>query len=168
MAWLRKAILRSAGVIALHDEEAAFASETRLLTGLPPALSGHDPVALATSFKAVLLEGIEVVFIVVAVGSRQGHLASAAKGAAIAALLVLLLALVLRRPLSLVPENLLKFGVGVLISAFGLFWLGEGFGIDWPGGDLFILAIAGILLAAALILVAAARRSSASLIGARA
>jgi uncharacterized membrane protein len=161
MAWLRKAILRAAGVIALHDEELAFASETKLLSGLPPALSRLDAVAVATSFKAVLLEGIEVVFIVVAVGVRQGRLGSAASGAALAAAIVLVLALVLRRPLSLVPENLLKFGVGVLISAFGLFWLGEGFGIAWPGADLFILVLAAGLLAVAVILVGLARLAAA-------
>ena len=164
MAWLRKAILRAAGVIAVHDETAAFASETSALRKLPPAFSGHDPVALVTSFKAVLLEGIEVVFIVVAVGARPGALAPAAEGAALAALLVLALALILRRPLSLVPENTLKFGVGILISAFGLFWLGEGLGVDWPGGDLFILALAVFVLADALALVAVARRSAALLV----
>jgi uncharacterized membrane protein len=157
MAWLRKAILRAAGVIPIHDEEAAFASETSLLRSLPPALSGHDPVAVATSFKAVLLEGIEVVFIVIAVGARPGALSPAAAGAGLAAAAVLALAFILRRPLSLVPENMLKFGVGVLISAFGLFWLGEGFGVRWPAGDLFILAIAACLLAVALSLVALAR-----------
>jgi uncharacterized membrane protein len=166
MAWLRKAILRAAGVIALHDEEAAFASETRLLGNLPPSLSGHDAVAVATSFKAVLLEGIEVVFIVVAVGARPGALAPAAEGAALAALLVVALAFALRRPLSVVPENVLKFGVGVLISAFGTFWLGEGYGVDWPLGDVFILIIAAVVLAASLVLVALARRAAASFVGA--
>jgi len=165
MAWLRKAILRAAGVIALHDEAAAFASETQLLRNLPPALSGHDAVAVATSFKSVLLEGIEVVFIVVAVGARPGALVPAAVGAGIAALLVLGLAIILRRPLSLVPENTLKFGVGVLISAFGLFWLGEGFEAAWPGGDLFILVIAALLLAVALALVGLARRVQAQAFG---
>jgi uncharacterized membrane protein len=160
MAWLRKAILRASGVIALHDEEAAYASETKLLRNLPPALSGHDPVAVATAFKAVLLEGIEVVFIVIAVGARPGALAPAAAGAGLAALLVVALAFMLRHPLSLVPENTLKFGVGVLISAFGLFWLGEGFAVDWPLGDLFILVIAAFLLAAALALVGLARRAA--------
>ncbi|MFI5011263.1 MAG: COG4280 domain-containing protein, partial [Hyphomicrobiales bacterium] len=164
MAWLRKAILRAAGIIAFHDEEAAFASETRLLRGLPPTLSALDAVAVAASFKSVLLEGVEVVFIVVAVGVRQGHLASAAQGAALAAALVLALALVVRHPLSLVPENLLKFGVGVLISAFGLFWLGEGLGVAWPGGDLFIPAIAAALLASALFLVVLARWAATPLI----
>jgi uncharacterized membrane protein len=159
MAWLRKAILRSAGIIPIHDEDAAFASETSLLRNLPPALSGHDPIAVATSFKAVLLEGIEVVFIVIAVGARPGALAPAAAGAGVAALLVVALALILRHPLSLVPENMLKFGVGILISAFGLFWLGEGFGADWPGGDLFIPAIAACLLVVALALVGLARRT---------
>jgi uncharacterized membrane protein len=159
MAWLRKAILRAAGIIAIHDEAAAFASETRLLRSLPPALSGHDPVAVATSFKAVLLEGIEVVFIVIAVGARPGALVPAAAGAGLAALLVVALAFALRKPMSLVPENMLKFGVGVLISAFGLFWLGEGFAVAWPGGDLFILAIAAMLLAVALALVVLARRA---------
>jgi uncharacterized membrane protein len=159
MAWLRKAILRAAGAIPIHDEEAAFASETSVLRNLPPALSGYDAIAVATSFKAVLLEGIEVVFIVIAVGARPGALAPAAEGAGLAALLVVALAFIMRRPLSLVPENMLKFGVGVLISAFGLFWLGEGFGVAWPGEDLFIPVIAACLLVVALVLVGLARRA---------
>ncbi len=162
MAWLRKAILRASGVVALHDEESAFASQTQLLRNLPPSLSGYDGVAVATSFKSVLLEGIEVVFIVVAVGARPGALGPASAGAALAALLVVALAFVLRRPLSLVPENMLKFGVGVLISAFGLFWLGEGFAVPWPGDDLFILVIAAVLLAFSLGLVVLARRAAAT------
>ena len=150
MRWLRKAILRSAGVIPLHDEEAVFASETRSLRQSGPvAVSAWDATAVAASFKIVMLEGIEVVFIVVAIGATSGSLAPPAIGAGIALVAVVLLGVVLHRPLAVIPENALKFAVGVLLCAFGTFWTGEGIGIAWPGEDWSILAlIAGFLVAA--------------------
>ena len=152
MRWLRKAILRSAGVIPLHDEEAVFASETRSLRQSGPvAVSAWDATAVAASFKIVMLEGIEVVFIVVAIGATSGSLAPPAIGAGIALVAVVLLGVVLHRPLAVIPENALKFAVGVLLCAFGTFWTGEGIGIAWPGEDWSILAlIAGFLVAAGL------------------
>jgi uncharacterized membrane protein len=151
MRWLRKAILRAAGHIPLHDEAAAFAAETAALrrAGRAGAL-GLDPVAVATTFKAVVLEGIEVVFIVIAVGAAGGTLLPAAFAAGLAGLLVIALGLALHRPLARIPENLLKFAVGILISAFGVFWLGEGFGFGWPGEDAAIPVLAAILLLAAI------------------
>jgi Ca2+/H+ antiporter, TMEM165/GDT1 family len=150
MRWLRKAILRSAGVIPLHDEEAVFANETRSLRQSGPvAVAAWDATAIAGSFKIVMLEGIEVVFIVVAIGATSGSLAPPAIGAGIALVAVILLGVILHRPLEVIPENALKFAVGVLLCAFGTFWTGEGIGIAWPGEDWSILAlIAGFLVAA--------------------
>jgi uncharacterized membrane protein len=150
MRWLRKAILRSAGAIPLHDEEAVFANETKLLRQFGPiAVSGWDAAAITASFKIVMLEGIEVVFIVVAIGATTGSLAPPAVGAIIALVTVILLGLVLHRPLALVPENALKFAVGVLLCAFGTFWTGEGIGIAWPAEDWSILGLIVGFLAAA-------------------
>jgi Ca2+/H+ antiporter, TMEM165/GDT1 family len=150
MRWLRKAILRSAGIIPLHDEETVFANETKLLGQLRPvSISGWDAVAITASFKIVMLEGIEVVFIVVAIGATSGSLAPPAVGAGVALGAIILLGFVLRRPLALIPENAIKFAVGVLLCAFGTFWTGEGIGIAWPAEDWSILAlIAGFLIAA--------------------
>jgi uncharacterized membrane protein len=147
MRWLRKAILRAAGIIPLHDEAAAFNSETaQLRVAGPAAMLMLDPIAVATTFKAVVLEGIEVVFIVIAVGATGNMLVPASIGAAVAGFLVVTLGLILHRPLARVPENALKFVVGVLISAFGIFWVGEGLGFDWPGKDIAIIVLAAVLL----------------------
>ena len=148
MRWLRKAILRAAGIIPLHDEAMAFAAETAEMRAAGPiATLRLDPIAVVTTFKAVVLEGIEVAFIVIAVGAASHTLLEASFGAAVAGLLVIALGIVLHRPLARVPENALKFAVGVLISAFGCFWIGEGLGFAWPGEDLAILAmIAGFLV----------------------
>ena len=148
MRWLRKAILRAAGIIPLHDEAMAFAAETAEMRAAGPiATLRLDPIAVVTTFKAVVLEGIEVAFIVIAVGAAGHTLLAASFGAAVAGLLVIGLGIVLHRPLARVPENALKFAVGVLISAFGCFWIGEGLGFAWPGEDLAILAmIAGFLV----------------------
>jgi uncharacterized membrane protein len=163
LRWLRKAILRSAGVIPLHDEEAAFASETASLRRLGGLTHGWDRVAVATSFKIVMLEGIEVVFIVVAVGAAGRELlVPASIGALGALLLVVVLGLVLHRPIASIPENALKFAVGVLLAAFGTFWVGEGIGVEWPGADWAILALVGGFLAAALIAVPLCRTRAAA------
>jgi uncharacterized membrane protein len=144
MRWLRKAILRASGIIALHDEAEAFARETDQLKR-QAAERRADWIAGIAAFKAVLLEGIEVVFIVIAVGAGRGMLGYAALGAAIACLLVLIVGFVVHKPLSQVPENTLKFVVGLLLTAFGVFWVGEGLGADWPGADLSLIAILAIL-----------------------
>ena len=151
LRWLRKAILRSAGIIPLHDEAAAFAKETAAMQRLAGG-GGWDRVAFAASFQITMLEGAEVVFIVIAIGAGgAGLLIPASLGALAALLLVILLGLLVHKPLANVPENSLKFVVGVLLSAFGTFWLGEAIGLAWPGADWSILALSvGFMLAAAL------------------
>lgn len=162
MRWLRKAILRAAGIIPLHDEAAAFASETAELRAAGPVASFIlDPIAVLTTFKAVVLEGVEVVFIVIAVGAAGDLLVPASIGAAVAGILVIILGLTLHRPLARVPENALKFAVGVLISAFGIFWIGEGLGLHWPGNDFAIVGMVALLLITALGAVRLVRNPSA-------
>jgi len=154
LRWLRKAILRAAGIIGLHDEERAFARETDQLR--EEALrkeSRLDWLAGITACKAVVIEGVEVVFIVIAVGAGHGLLVPASLGAAAACALVLAAGAVVRQPLTRVPENTLKFCVGVMLSAFGVFWFGEGLGIAWPGADLAIPGFMLLFLAVALVLV---------------
>jgi uncharacterized membrane protein len=146
MRWLRKAILRYAGSIALHDENAKFARETQQMRSLAPREGDTwDPIAIVTTFKAVILEGIEVVVIVLGVGAVGGMLVPASIGALAACVLVTIAGAMLHRPLSRVPENALKFTVGILISAFGMFWFGEGIGIIWPYHDAAIIGLAALL-----------------------
>lgn len=149
LGWLRKASLRAGGVIALRDEAALFARAAWEMaqSSTQPSRSEQWIGGIAV-FKAVLLEGLEVAFIVVAVGAGQGLLGAAAIGAAAACVVVLAVGVALRQPLARVPENTLKFGVGVMLSAFGVFWTGEGLGIAWPGGDLALLALALLFLLA--------------------
>ena len=159
MRWLRKAILRSAGVIPLHDEAMAFAAETAELREQARRHEARlDWLAALASFKAVLLEGLEVVFIVIAVSAGRGLLVPASAGALAACLLVASVGFVVHRPLARVPENTLKFAVGVMLSAFGIFWTGEGLGVAWPGADLAIVAFAPLFLAVGLAAVVLARR----------
>jgi uncharacterized membrane protein len=147
MRWLRKAILRAAGYISLHDEAAAFASETAELQEQARRHEQRlDWLAGLASFKAVLLEGLEVVFIVIAVSAGRGSLVPVSAAAFAACALVALAGLVVHRPLARVPENTLKFTVGVLLSAFGLFWTGEGLSVAWPGDDLAILGFIALFL----------------------
>jgi uncharacterized membrane protein len=157
--WLRKAALRAAGILPLHDEDAVFASETTAL-GEEAARrkTSLDWVAGLAAFKAVLLEGLEVVFIVIAVGAGRGLLWPAGLGALAACALVLAVGAIVHRPLSRVPENTLKFGVGVMLSAFGVFWTGEGLGVDWPGQDLALLVFAVLFLGTGLLAAGLARR----------
>ena len=155
MRWLRKAILRAAGVIPLHDEAAAFAAGT---AELREHRSRLDWLAGLASFKAVLLEGLEVVFIVIAVGAGRGLFLPASAGALGACGLVAIAGFILHRPLARVPENALKFAVGVMLSAFGVFWTGEGLGVAWPGADLAIVGFAGLFLLVAALATVAVRR----------
>jgi len=161
LRWLRKAILRAAGIIALHDEATAFAQETAHLSDADRRKDAHlDWIAGLTAFKAVVLEGVEVVFIVVAVGAGRDLLWPASLGALAACVLVLVIGLIVHRPLARVPENTLKFGVGIMLSAFGVFWTGEGLGVEWPGHDAAILVFAAIFLAVGVFGVSLARRNA--------
>lgn len=161
MRWLRKAVLRAAGFIPLHDEEKAFYEEATVLEDVARRQRARaDWIAALAAFKAVLLEGIEVVFIVIAVGAGRNLLVPASVGALAACALVLAIGVVVHQPLSRVPENTLKFGVGVMLSSFGVFWVGEGLGLKWPGSDAAILGFALVFLALALGLVARRRRTA--------
>jgi Ca2+/H+ antiporter, TMEM165/GDT1 family len=134
LRWLRKAILRAAGLIPLHDEQAAFAKSTAAMGGGRGGSSGWDKLAFVAAFNITMLEGTEVIFIVIALGAGgTGLLLPASLGAVAALLVIVALGFALHRPLARVPENTLKFVVGVLLSAFGTFWVGEGAGLAWPG-----------------------------------
>ena len=160
MRWLRKAILRAAGIIPLHDEAIAYATETAQLREQERQHKARlDWLAALASLKAVVLEGLEVVFIVIAVGAGRGLMIPASIGAIAACVLVAGIGLAVHHPLARVPENTLKFAVGVMLSAFGVFWIGEGLGVPWPGEDVAIIAFAALFLLVALVAVALARRS---------
>jgi len=150
MRWLRKAILRAAGAIPLHDEELAFATGTAALREQAHHGARLDWLAGLAAYKAMLLEGLEVVFVVIAVGAGRGLILPASIGALAACALVAAVGFAVRRPLARVPENTLKFAVGVMLSAFGVFWTGEGLGVPWPGEDLAIPGFAALFLIAAL------------------
>jgi uncharacterized membrane protein len=164
MRWLRKAMLRSAGVIELRDEAAIYQDEVDALSGdssVKPRTT-WDPIAIVTAFKAVTLEGVEVIVIVIALGAVQGLLIPASLGALAACLLVVAAGLALHRPLARVPENSLKFVVGILMSAFGLFWFGEGIGLQWPYADAAILGLMAMLAIASWLGVRVASRTKAA------
>jgi uncharacterized membrane protein len=147
LSWLRKAVLRRAGMKAQRDEAAIYSQQIdQMRSNLHAGFDdGLDLLAMSAAFKAVVIEGVEVVFIVVTVGHMAGALVPAALGAMAAAMVVVALGIAIHRPLARVPENALKFSVGVVIVSFGIFWLGEGLGLAWPGGDLAIAAlIAGV------------------------
>lgn len=145
--WWRKALLRYSGLKALHDEEATFAQEREAaLQYGRETRAGLDWYAFTLCFKGVLLEGLEVAFIVVTFGATSRAFGPAALGALAALVLVLLAGLTLHRPLSQVPENTLKFAVGIMLSAFGTFWAAEGAGAHWPGSDAAILGLVAVYL----------------------
>ena len=159
LQWLRKAILRSSGYKALHDESAAFAAEREQAASASPAApKGMDWYSFTIAFKGVLLEGLEVVFIVITFGATQGRLPLAAAAAVAAVVVVVAVGLVVRGPLERVPENTIKFAVGLLLTSFGIFWGGEGAGVEWPGSDLAILGILAFLSLVSALLVWQLRR----------
>jgi len=159
MQWLRKAILRSSGHKAMHDEDEAFRRErTEAAAAGREEKAGLDWYAFTVSFKGVLLEGLEVVFIVISFGSAQGRLGLAAAGAAAAVVLVTVAGVLIRGPLERVPENTIKFAVGLLLTSFGCFWGAEGAGVDWPGDELSLLAVLGFLGLLSFVLVRVLRR----------
>ena len=153
LQWLRKAILRAVGSKAHRDEELVFRQEVEQLGGLPADQRAIDPGAFVVSFKGVFLEGIEVVFVVLAFGAGSGRVGLSSAGALLALVLVGLAGLVVRGPLGRVPENTIKLAVGVVLAAFGTFWTLEGLGYAWPLGEgaIPLLVLAYGLCAAILI-----------------
>ncbi len=163
LQWLRKAILRAGGFKALHDEEVIFAEEVASLRAAGVERSGIDPFGFTVSFKGVLLEGLEVAFIVVTFGSNQHNVPLAVIAAVAAGIVVVVAGAAANAPLSRVPENTLKYAVGVMLTSFGIFWGVEGAGASWPGGDAAIPAIIALVLATSIALSAALRRKHARL-----
>jgi uncharacterized membrane protein len=153
MQWLRKAILRAAGYLPLHDEDAIFAREVAESRAADGTQSSHDWYAFTLAFKGVFLEGLEVAFIVITFGAAHGNYPLMIASALAALVAVGAVGVVVHRPLSRVPENTLKFGVGLMLTTFGTFWGAEGVGASWPGGDLAILALLAIYTAAAFLIV---------------
>jgi uncharacterized membrane protein len=141
LQWLRKAVLRYAGLKALRDEDKEFASETDAARAAASVGTGFDPYSFTIAFKGVLLEGLEVVFIVLTFGASQHNIGLAAAAAAVAVALVVLAGILVRAPLARVPENTMKFFVGVMLTSFGIFWGTEGAGASWPGGDAALLVL---------------------------
>jgi uncharacterized membrane protein len=154
LQWLTKAILRSAGARASRNEVANYGRELAALTAEPPVPgNGLDWISFTVAFKGVLLEGLEVAFIVVTFGAAGGQLVPALIGAGLAGLGVLGVGAAVRRPISRLPENQLKFGVGLMLVSFGTFWAGEGIGIAWPADDVSIVLLLTGYLAVALLAV---------------
>ncbi len=163
LQWLRKAILRAAGLKAIHDELGNFAAETERARSASAGggRASLDGYAFTVSLKAVLLEGLEVVFIVLTFGANQHRVALAAVAAGVAVVLVVAVGFAVRAPLARVPENSMKFAVGVMLTSFGAFWSAEGAGARWPGGDAALLVIIPVLALASLAMVATLRRAPA-------
>jgi uncharacterized membrane protein len=137
LQWLRKAVLRASGLKARHDEDAIYAEQVAGLSESPPAV-GRDATAFAVAFKGVFLEGLEVVVIVITLGSTSHRLGLAALAAAVAVVVVAAVGVVVHRQLSGVPENAMKMGVGLMLVSFGTFWSAEGVHVSWPGNDLAV------------------------------
>jgi uncharacterized membrane protein len=159
LQWLRKAILRASGFKALHDEEAAFAEELEQARAAGhEERAGLDWYAFTLCFKATLLEGLEVAFIVLTFGASQGSIPLAALGAGAAVIVTASIGAAVRAPLARVPENTIKFLVGVMLTTFGIFWATEGAGAKWPGGDISLLAVLAFVTLGSVGLVALLRR----------
>ncbi|HKH87791.1 MAG TPA: hypothetical protein VKA05_03170 [Acidimicrobiales bacterium] len=166
--WLRKAVLRASGHKALHDEDAIYARTVEDLSGGGATAARaaaqswrhgrRDATGFTVAFKGVFLEGMEVVLIVITLGTSSGHLALAAAAAGAAAVVVCIVGALVARQLSEIPENSLKLAVGVMLTSFGVFWVGEGAGVRWPGSDLMILVLVGVFATTAAVLSLAMRR----------
>ena len=155
LRWLHKAVLRSAGVVAMHDEDRAFQDT---VNQLGEAVTRRDWVGFILALKGVFLEGLEVVFIVIAVGGPGHAWTAAITGGLTAATVVAAAGLAVRKPLARVPENTLKYAVGILLTSLGTFWAAEGMGASWPGDFLSIFALAGIFVVASRLAVTLIRR----------
>ncbi len=160
LQWLRKAILRSSGLKALHDEDAIFREEIEHAREVGAADPGLDWYSFTVAFKGVLLEGLEVAFIVVTFGSNQGSIPLAAAGAALAVAVVVGAGIAVRAPLARVPENTMKFAVGLLLTTFGTFWGAEGAGVAWPGSDLALLGLLAFYIVVSRLLVLVLSRAT--------
>ncbi len=159
LSWLRKAILRSAGYISKHDEDAIYARTVSSLNGeAPPRV--RDTQGFVVAFKGVFIEGMEVVLIVIGLGASQHRIGWAALAAGAAALLVAGVGALVVRQLSEVPENLLKTIVGIMLTSFGTFWVGEGAGVHWPGSDIALLVFVAGFVALTVLLIAWTRRGT--------
>lgn len=173
LQWLRKAILRASGRKAAHDEDAIYRREVEAASAAATEGEGFDMFSFMVSFKGVFLEGMEVVFIVITFGLNARNIPAASAGAAAAVVTVLGLAIALRRPLSMINENLLKYVVGLLLASFGTFWVIEGTGIfrsgraslEWPGGDLAILVLIAAWFLLSRVFIAALRTAPAPAAG---
>jgi uncharacterized membrane protein len=159
LQWLRKAILRASGLKALHDEDAIYEAEVAQLREVGQR-GAQDWYAFTVAFKGVFLEGLEVAFIIVTFGGAQKNVGLAVVGAAAALIVVLAAGVVAHAPLSRVPENTLKFGVGIMLSSFGIFWSAEGAGVSWPGADASLVAVIAFVVVSSFGLVALLRRAS--------
>jgi uncharacterized membrane protein len=157
LQWLRKAVLRAAGRKALHDEQAAYEQETQAALAAGRAGAGFDPYSFAVAGKGVLIEGFEVALIVITIGAAHHRVGLAALAAAAAIATVIAAGVAARAPLARVPENTLKYAVGVMLCSYGIFWAGEGAGAGWPGSDAILLAIIPAVLLASLGVVALLR-----------
>ncbi len=160
LQWLRKAILRASGLKAQHDEDQVFRDETTAARAAGAPQQGFDAYSFTISFKGVLLEGLEVVFIVLTFGANQNRVALASAAALIAVLSVVALGIAVRAPLARAPENAVKFGVGIMLTSYGLFWGAEGAGAQWPGSDAALLVIIPGLLVFSLTMVWILRRAT--------
>ena len=163
LQWLRKAVLRASGLKAKHDEDAIFSEQVAELSEVPA--SGRDTTGFVVAFKGVFLEGLEVVVIVLTLGTTSRNLGVAAGAAGAAMVVVLIAGLVVARQLSSVPENAMKMVVGVMLVSFGTFWSGEGVGVHWPGSDLAIPVLVAAYGALAWGLVTLLRQGAARLVG---
>jgi uncharacterized membrane protein len=159
LQWLRKAVLRASGLKARHDEDAIFARQVEELSGTAAA-RGRDTTAFVVAFKGVFLEGLEVVVVVITLGTTSHDLGLAAAAAGAAIVVVGAIGVAVARQLSAVPENAMKMGVGLMLVSFGTFWSGEGVGVHWPGSDLAIPVLVGVYGLGAWALVTALRPGS--------
>ena len=157
LQWLRKAILRAAGLKAEHDELETYATQIEAARFAGERPEGFDAYSFTICFKGVLLEGLEVAFIVLTFGANQHRVGLAAAAAALAVLTVVIAGALARAPLARVPENVMKFAVGVMLSSFGAFWGAEGAGAHWPAGDGALLVIIPLLLGGSLTMVSVLR-----------
>lgn len=162
LKWLKKAILRYSGLKALHDEEAIFEETMAEIRARGEKIAPRvEPFGVALSYKAVLLEGLEVAFIVITFGTSAANnvctkacgISSATIGATLAGILIIIAGVLIRAPLTKVPENTLKFIVGIMLTTFGTFWTGEGLGVTWPFSDAFLLVLVALYLVASFVLI---------------